>query len=91
VGDVADPFRPGSAAGIVTLSATVVGIRATGSYVNHDPILDFDFVVHREGLPPVPISHKELVPQRFLGRVQLGGSLAVRVDLQHPNELSIAW
>ena len=75
----------------VSASATVVGVRATGSYVNHDPILEFDLTVLLEGATAVPISHKELVPQRFLARVQLGGSLPILVNPLNVHELSIDW
>lgn len=75
----------------VSATALVVGVRATGSYVNHDPILEFDLTVELPGAGAVSISHKELIPQRMLSRVQLGGTLAVLVSAQNVHELSIDW
>jgi hypothetical protein len=63
----------------VPTTATIVGVRPTGSTVNTMPFVQLDLMVFRNAVP-VPVTVTEVVPQVHLARVRVGENLHVTID-----------
>jgi sRNA-binding protein len=72
----------------VDATATVAAVRQGTGMVNFQPIIELDLTVMPEGLPPYPVTVKQVVPQVQLAQVQPGANLQVKVD---PNNPSAVW
>jgi hypothetical protein len=68
----------------VTCAATVTAVRDTGGMVNMEPIAEIDLTVLPDGLPPYPATIRQAISQFYIGRVQPGASLTVKVDPNDP-------
>lgn len=64
--------------------AQVVAARETGMQLNLQPVLDIDLLVHRDGVPPYPVTVRRPVAQAHLGRLVPGTVLPARVDPANP-------
>ena len=73
----------------VTCAATVVAARDTGGMVNMEPIVEIDLTVLPDGLPPYPATIRQAISQFYIGRVQPGASLSVKVDPNDPASMFI--
>lgn len=84
--------RAGSAAATsgTPASASVVGVRQTGQFVNMQPVLAIDLLVQSPGGFPTPVTINEIVAQIHLARLQPGASLAVKVGAT-PHDVVIDW
>jgi hypothetical protein len=69
-------------------TATVAAIRQGTGMVNYQPIMEIDLTVMPEGLPPYPVTVKQVVPQMQLAQLQPGANLNVKVD---PNDPAAVW
>jgi hypothetical protein len=74
----------------VPATATIVAVRPTSTVVNMAPVVEIDLTVIRNGMP-MPVTHREAVPQAFLGRLQPGANLQVKVDPANPTSVWIDW
>jgi hypothetical protein len=72
----------------VEATAVVAAVRQGTGMVNFQPIIELDLTVMPEGLPPYPVTVKQVVPQVQLAQVQAGANLHVKVD---PNDPSAVW
>lgn len=75
----------------IDATASITGVRNTGSVVNFSPVLELDLLVMVPGRPPVPVTRRELVPQHLLAKAQVGAQLAVRVSASDPTAMVITW
>jgi hypothetical protein len=69
-------------------TATVAALRQGTGMVNFQPIMEIDLTVMPEGLPPYPVTVKQVVPQAQLPQLQPGANLNVKVD---PNDPAAVW
>ena len=73
----------------ITCAATVTAVRDTGGMVNMEPIAELDLTVLPDGLPPYPVTIRQAISQFYIGRVQPGASLSVKVDPNDPSTVFI--
>jgi len=73
----------------ITCSATVTAVRDTGGMVNMEPIAEIELTVLPDGLPPYPVTVRQAISQFYVGRVQPGASLSVKVDPNDPGTVFI--
>lgn len=71
--------------------ATVVGVRQGQGMVNFQPMIEVDLTVSPEGLPPYPVTVKQVIPQVHLARAQPGMAVHVKVDPNDPASVWIDW
>lgn len=69
----------------------ITEVEQTGASLNDNPMLKITMTVYQDGEPLFPIVHKEYVPQFYLGRVQVGARLPIRVDPLDSNNIVIEW
>ncbi|WP_229404513.1 MULTISPECIES: hypothetical protein [Micromonospora] len=72
-------------------TATIVGLRQTGGYVNHAPLVEIRLMVTPADRPPFPATHTGLVPPVYLGQLRPGGTVAVRYSPADPNSVAVVW
>lgn len=70
--------------------ATVLDARATGTYVNFEPVVQLDLMVMAPSRVPFPVTISEVVPQLHLARLHPGASIGVRVGAT-ADALCIDW
>lgn len=75
----------------VDARATIVGVRQGPGMVNFQPMIEVDLTVSAEGLPPYPVTVKQVVPQVHLARAQPGTAVHVKVDPNDPASVWIDW
>jgi len=71
--------------------ATIKNFTDTGTLVNFNPQVVLDLEVEVPGQQPYPAQLTTAVPQVYLGRLQPGGSIGVRVDPSDGSKLAIDW
>jgi hypothetical protein len=71
--------------------ATVVAVRQGQGMVNFQPMIEVDLTVSPEGLPPYPVTVKQVIPQVHLARAQPGMAVNVKVDPNDPASVWIDW
>src|ERR1700694_5222464 len=69
-------------------SATVVEARDAQSMINMQPVMSVDLTVFMDGQPPYPATYSGVVPMAYIGRLQPGVRVEVKVD---PNDHSQVW
>ncbi|MEX2197098.1 MAG: hypothetical protein WD844_17635 [Thermoleophilaceae bacterium] len=69
-------------------TAMIVAVRQGHGMVNFQPMIEVDLTVSPEGLPPYPVTVKQVIPQVQLGRAQAGTAVHVKVD---PNDPALVW
>lgn len=72
-------------------TATIVAVRQGNGMVNYQPIIELDLTVLPEGLPPYPVTVKQVIPQIQLAQAQPGASVHVKVDPNNPASVWIDW
>jgi len=76
----------------VDATATIVAVRQGGAMVNFQPMIEVDLtVVPDGGLPPYPVTVKQVIPQVQLAMAQPGASVHVKVDPNNPGSVWIDW
>jgi hypothetical protein len=71
-------------------TATVSGIRQTGTFVNNNPECALDLQVTVDGGVPYAVTHRQVLAMVALPGFQPGASVPVRVDPDDPDSLIIA-
>lgn len=71
--------------------ATIKSFTDTGTLVNFNPQVVLDLSVAVEGKSPYDAKLTTSVPQVYLGRLQPGGSVGVKVDPNDPSAIAIDW
>ena len=71
--------------------ATIVGVRQGHGMVNFQPMIEVDLTVSPEGLPPYPVTVKQVIPQVHLARAQPGMAVLVKVDPNDPASVWVDW
>ena len=72
-------------------TATIVAVRQGNGMVNLQPIIEVDLTVLPDGLPPYPVTVKQVIPQVHLAQAQPGASVHVKVDPNNPASVWIDW
>jgi hypothetical protein len=75
----------------VDATATIVAVRQGHGMVNFQPMIEVDLTVMPDGLPPYPVTVKQVVPQVQLAQVQPGSAVHVKVDPNNPATVWIDW
>jgi hypothetical protein len=75
----------------VDATATIVAIRQSGGMVNFQPMIEVDLTVLPDGLPPYPVTVKQVIPQVQLAQAQPGAGVHVKVDPNNPASVWIDW
>ncbi len=75
----------------VDATATVVAIRQGHGMVNFQPMIEVDLTVLPDGLPPYPVTVKQVIPQVQLAQAQVGAAVHVKVDPNNPATVWIDW
>ena len=65
-------------------SATIVAVRDSGTMVNMQPSCEIDLTVMPDGLPPYPVTVKQIVPMTQLALLTAGKAVRVKVDPNNP-------
>jgi hypothetical protein len=68
----------------VDASAAIVAVRDAGAQVNMQPMCEIDLTVMPDGLPPYPVTVKQIVPMAQLAALQPGKTVNVKVDPNNP-------
>jgi hypothetical protein len=71
-------------------TATVSGVRQTGTYVNNNPECELELQVTVDGGAPYGVTHRQVLSSVALPGFQPGASIPVRVDPDDPLSLVIA-
>ncbi|MEX2459294.1 MAG: hypothetical protein WD770_09955 [Actinomycetota bacterium] len=71
--------------------ATIRSFDDTGGRVNVDPRVSLDLEVAVAGKAPYRANVATAVPQVYLSKLQVGGSVVVRVDPSDPSAVAIDW
>lgn len=75
----------------VSAIGEITGVERTGSSLNDAPLLRLTITIHQDGVPLFPVVHEEYIPQHYLGRVQVGARLPVKVDPLDSSSIVIEW
>jgi hypothetical protein len=68
----------------VDATASIIAVRDTGAQVNFQPMCEIDLTVMPDGLPPYPVTVKQVVMQTQLAFVTPGKNVKVKVDPNSP-------
>src|SRR5881227_2355286 len=71
-------------------TATVSGVRQTGTFVNNNPECELELEVTVDGGAPYGVTHRQVLSSVALPGFQPGASIPVRVDPEDPHSLVIA-
>jgi hypothetical protein len=71
--------------------ATIKNFTDTGTLVNFNPQVVLDLEVALDGKAPYQAQLTTSVPQVYLGRLQAGGAIGVKVDPADPSSIAIDW
>jgi hypothetical protein len=75
----------------IDATATITVVRQGAAMVNFQPVVEVDLTVLPDGLPPYPVTVKQVVPQVQLAQVQPGTNVRVKVDPDDPSSVWIDW
>jgi hypothetical protein len=70
-------------------TATIRGMRDTGTVVNTIPVIEFDLEVRLEGRQPYSVTSRQVIPHAALNRFQLGSEVSVKVDPEDRTSLLV--
>ena len=73
----------------VDASAAIVAVRDSGGMVNMQPMCEIDMTVMPDGLPPYPVTVKQVVPMTQLAMLTPGKTVKVKVDPNNPGTVFI--
>lgn len=71
--------------------AEITDVQRTGTKLNDNPLLRLTLTILQDDVPLFAVVHKEYVPIQYLGRLQVGARLPVKVDPLDSNNLVIEW
>ncbi|MBA2725721.1 MAG: hypothetical protein H0U53_07010 [Actinobacteria bacterium] len=71
--------------------AEITDVQRTGSEMNGNPSMRLTLTIIQDDVPLFAVVHKEYVPQHYLGRLQVGARLPVKIDPLDSNNLVIEW
>ena len=72
-------------------SATILGMRQTGMYVNEQPQIEFELRVEASGMTPYEVKKKAVVPLIAMGTLSNGRPLDVYIDREERERMTIDW
>jgi uncharacterized protein DUF3592 len=75
----------------VEAQAEIRRIEQTGMWMNNNPYVRLDLVLHVPGHQPYEVKHNEIVPAVLVGRLTSGQTLPVKVDKDHPSHFIVEW
>ena len=88
-------FAAGGAANVAMngapAKASVIEVRQAGGMVNYQPMVEIDLNVMPEGLPPYPVTVKQVLEQIYLPKAVAGAMVNVMVDTENPGTVWIDW
>lgn len=71
--------------------AEITDVERTGTELNGNPLMRLTLTIIQNDTPIYPLVHKEYVPLHYLGRLQIGARLPVKVDPLDSNHIVIEW
>jgi hypothetical protein len=72
-------------------SATITGVRATGTLVNYQPLVEVSLLVTRDGAPPYPVTLTDQITVENRMTCHPGREVQVAVDPDDPSKVWIDW
>ena len=75
----------------VDATAVIVEVRQAAVMVNFQPMIELDLTVLPEGLPPYPVTVKQVASMVHLAQVQAGATVHVKVDPNNPATVWVDW
>jgi flagellar capping protein FliD len=75
----------------VDATAMIVEVRQGAGMINYQPMIEVDLTVMPDGLPPYPVTVKQVAPLVQLAQVKAGASVHVKVDPNNPAAVWIDW
>jgi flagellar capping protein FliD len=75
----------------VDATAVIVEVRQGGAMINYQPMIEVDLTVMPEGLPPYPVTVKQVASMVQLPQVRVGAIVHVKVDPNNPSAVWIDW
>ena len=75
----------------VDATAVIVEVRQGAAMINFQPMVEVDLTVMPEGLPPYPVTVKQVLSMVQLPRVRAGATVHVKVDANNPSAVWIDW
>ena len=72
-------------------TATITGLTATGTLVNNNPLVVIDLKVAVAGQPEYAAQISSSVPHIYMAQLQVGSTVAVRVDSANPSSIALDW
>ena len=70
---------------------TITNFADTGMLINYSPSVVLDLQVTMEGRDPYAAQITSTVPQIYLGKLQVGAGVALRVDPADPERMIVDW
>jgi hypothetical protein len=80
-----------SAVSGVDAKAVIVEVRQAAAMVNFQPMIELDLTVLPEGLPPYPVTIKQVSSMVHLAQVRAGATVYVKVDPNNPATVWVDW
>ncbi|HEX2085667.1 MAG TPA: hypothetical protein VHF89_08300 [Solirubrobacteraceae bacterium] len=71
-------------------TATITGLRQTGTFVNENPEVEMDLMVSVEGMEPYATTHRQVIAMIASAQFQPGATVPVKVDPAEPTSLIVA-
>lgn len=71
--------------------AEITDVERTGTELNDQPLMRLTLTIIQNNTPIYPLVHKEYIPLHYLGRLQIGARLPVKVDPLDSNHIVIEW
>jgi hypothetical protein len=71
--------------------AEITKVERTGTTLNDNPLLKLTLTIYQDDEPLFPVLHKEFIPLEYMGRIQIGTRLPVKVDPLDSTSLVIEW
>ena len=75
----------------VDATAMIVEVRQGAAMINFQPIVEVDLTVMPAGLPPYPVTVKQVASMVQLPQVRAGATVHVKVDPNNPSTVWIDW
>jgi flagellar capping protein FliD len=75
----------------VDATAIIVEVRQGAAMINYQPMIEVDLTVMPVGLPPYPVTVKQVAPMVQLAQIKAGATVQVKVDPNNPAAVWIDW
>jgi len=75
----------------VDATAMIVEVRQGAAMINYQPMVEVDLTVMPAGLPPYPVTVKQVASMVQLPQVRAGATVHVKVDPNNPSTVWIDW